>query len=579
MPSASQLHQQLESLDGKGYGAYKSLKGQYQFPDFTLHIDTVQGDPFAAPSRVRVALPQTVAQFPEALYTTPSRATALADLLTRQFYQAAPSFLVQQGSGKSGLIEIARPSQVVLNRTAVQVSATGVDVRFTLGLPAFGRRIAGRQAVTLLCDRLPQLIHQTLLYENLDAGALQHHGDVVESADWLRSQLPAHDLVAFVADGAILPRRSGVDDRPLAQALPFQSPASLRVQFELPNGITVTGMGIPPGITLIVGGGYHGKSTLLRAIAAGIYSHIPGDGREFVVTHPSAVKIRAEEGRSVTGVDISPFINHLPQGISTQHFSTPNASGSTSQAANLIEAVGAGAQVLLIDEDTSATNFMIRDRRMQALIAKAHEPITPFVDKVRQLYVDHGVSTILVMGGSGNYFDVADTVIALETYHPQNVTAQARAIAAQYPTTRIAEGGDHFGAIPPRVILPDGIDPSQGRRDIKIKGRGTDEIRLGQAVIDLTAVEALMEPAQLRAIALAMVYAQRHYLDGDRSLKTVLSAIMADLGHNNLDRLTDYPRGDLASFRALDLAAALNRLRSLQVQSPVPASSLSTKLC
>ena len=568
-----QLRQQLEALDGKGYGAYKSLKGHYPFPDFTLHVDYVQGDPFAAPSQVRVTVPQTVAQFPDALYQTPSRAMALADYLNRQFDQATQQGSGQQGSGKSGLIAIARPSQVVLIRSAAQVSATGVEMRFTVGLPAFGRRIAGRQAVTLLCDRLPQLVDQTLRYGNLDAAAVRHHCEMVEAADGLRAQLPAHNLVAFVADGAILPRRSGVDDRPLTQALPFQSPASLRVSFDLPNGITVTGMGIPPGVTLIVGGGYHGKSTLLRAIAAGIYTHIPGDGREFVVTNPAAMKIRAEDGRSVTGVDISPFINDLPQGVSTQHFSTANASGSTSQAANLIEAVGAGAQVLLIDEDTSATNFMIRDRRMQALIAKAREPITPFVDKVQQLYTDHGVSTILVMGGSGDYFDGADTVIALDAYRPQEVTAQAQAIAAQYPTTRQSEGGDHFGTIAPRVILPEGIDPSQGRRDINIKVRDTDEIRFGTETLDLSAVESLMEPTQLRAIALAMVYAQRYYLDGQRPLTTALSAVLADMAHQGLDCLTPEPRGDLASFRGLDLAATLNRLRSLQVKSSGPETA------
>jgi predicted ABC-class ATPase len=337
-------------------------------------------------------------------------------------------------------------------------------------------------------------------------------------------------------------------------------------------------MGIPPGVTLIVGGGYHGKSTLLRAISRGIYTHIPGDGREWVVTNPTAVKIRAEEGRSVTGVDISPFINHLPQGISTQQFSTANASGSTSQAANLIEAVEAGAQLLLVDEDTSATNFMIRDRRMQALIAKDREPITPFVDKVRQLYTDHGVSTILVMGGSGDYFEGADTVIALDAYRPQEVTTQAQAIAAQYPTTRQAEGGDSFGAITPRIVLPAGIDPSQGRREVSIKVRDTDEICFGTATLDLSAVENLLEPAQLRAIALAMVYAQRHYLDGDRPLQAVLAAIKADLDRHGLDRLMDHHRGDLAGFRALDLAAAFNRLRSLQVQSAAPTNPPPTKL-
>ena len=153
--------------------------------------------------------------------------------------------------------------------------------------------------------------------------------------------------------------------------------------------------GFPQGITLIVGGGFHGKSTLLNALEAGVYNHKPNDGRELVITDPDVVKIRAEDGRSVSGVDISPFINNLPFGQETTQFSTENASGSTSQAANIMEALECEELLrMLVDEDTAATNFMIRDQRMQQLIAKDKEPITPFIDRVRQLYNEHNVSTI-----------------------------------------------------------------------------------------------------------------------------------------------------------------------------------------
>ena len=324
------LYDQLYRLDGQGYGAYKSLKGEYEFEDFILYIDHVQGDPFAAPSRVRVVVPQAVARFPKDLWEQPCRAIALADYLTREFYQATQKIQRTSGSGKSGLIGIVRPSQAVLNRSAARVTAEAVELRFTVGLPAFGRRIAGRQAAAVLCNSVPALVTQTLLYQALDAAKLEHHVDTVEDAEALRSQLSRHNLVAFVADGAILPRCSGVDERPLVdQAVPFQSPASLKVSLICPHAGEVTGMGVPQGITLIVGGGYHGKSTLLRAIEAGVYNHIPGDGRHQVVTDLAAVKVRAEDGRSIAGVDISPFIGSLPQGKSTQKFSTPNASGST----------------------------------------------------------------------------------------------------------------------------------------------------------------------------------------------------------------------------------------------------------
>ncbi|MEM1293193.1 MAG: ABC-ATPase domain-containing protein [Cyanobacteria bacterium P01_H01_bin.162] len=569
------LRDRLEALDRCSYKAYKSLRGQHTFAGFTLHVDSVQGDPFAAPSRLRVVVPQAIAGFPRNLYDTASRRIALEDYLLRQFHQQAQGYSSHRGSGKSGLIAIAAPSQAILPRTAVTVSETSVEVRFAVGLPAHGRRIAGRQAAELLCDDLPKLIEQALNYSQLDATAIQAQGDIAETADWLRDQLNERQLVAFVADGAILPRRSGVDERSLGPvAVPFRSPASLRVSLTRPNGEPITGMGIPTGITLIVGGGYHGKSTLLQAIEQGIYNHVPGDGREQVVTTATAVKVRAEEGRSVTGVDVSPFINHLPQGRSTEQFSTADASGSTSQAASIIEAVAAGATALLLDEDTSATNFMIRDRRMQSLIAKAQEPITPFVDKVRQLYTDHGVSTILVMGGSSDYFDVADTVIALNEYQAADVTAQARQIAADDRTERQAEGGQQFGSLSPRVVLPDSIDPQRGHRAVSLKVKATDEIRLGMTEIDLSAIEQLVEPGQVKAIAAALVYAQRHYLDGERSLAAVLQAVAADIAAHGLDCLNDQLSGEFAAFRMQELAAAINRLRTLRTISPAAASRL-----
>ena len=442
MSDRHSLNSTLLKLDNASYKAYKDLKGSYRFENFTLIVDYVQGDPFASPSQLRVVIPQTVANFPAQLYQSKSREIALRDYLARQFAGAA-ELKSHRGTGKSGLIAIAHLGQEVLQRTAVFINTQELEIRFIVGLPARGRRILGRQAAQMLCKDLPDII-AALLYRSLDPLAIQQHVETIEDADWLRRQLEKNKLVAFIANGAILPRRSGIDPRPLLNAVPFQSPSSLQVEFNCPNRGTIAGMGIPIGISVIVGGGYHGKSTLLKAIELGVYNHLPGDGREYVVANPLGVKIRAEDGRAIAGVDISPFINHLPQGRSTTKFSTTNASGSTSQAANIIEALEAGIELLLIDEDTSATNFTIRDRRMQALITKDKEPITPFIDKVRQLYTDYGVSTILVMGGSGDYFDVADRVIAMENYLPQEVTAQAKAIALQYVHSKKCRGRDKF---------------------------------------------------------------------------------------------------------------------------------------
>ncbi len=564
--SDNNLRSALLRLDGASYKAYKDIKGNYQFPDFTLIIDYIQGDPFASPSKFRVIVPQSVAQFPKQLYKSGSREIALRDYLTRQFHHVASQISFRRGTGKSGLIAIAPLKQEVLARTSAFIDDNDLEVRFVVGLPARGRRILGRQAAEMLCEDIPSIVERALFYDSLDHQALQEQVETVEDADWIRQQLSSKNLTAFVPNGAILPRRSGVDNHPLVEnAISFQSPPSLEIAFNCPNRGTIKGMGIPEGITLIVGGGYHGKSTLLQAIELGVYNQIPGDGRELVVTKPNAVKIRAEDGRSIAGVNISPFINHLPGGKSTTNFSTTNASGSTSQAANIIEALEANAQLLLVDEDTSATNFTIRDRRMQILIAKEKEPITPFIDKVRQLYKDYGVSTILVMGGSGDYFEVADTVIAMDNYQPYDVTERAKAIAKDYPSNRNTEGGTGFGEITPRVPVNSSIDPSTHKRSVKLKVREVDDIAFGTEDIDLAAVSQIVDAAQLRAIAYALVYAKDHYLDRQTTIPEILDLVMRDLTEQGLDILTDFTQGDLALFRRFELAAALNRLRTLKI--------------
>jgi predicted ABC-class ATPase len=559
MTTQAALRQLLHRLDGQSYKAYKDLASAYQFSGFTLLIDRVQGDPFASPSQFRVRMPQSIAGLPRSWYCSSSREIALRDFLTRQCDRVAQSLRQKRGSGSSGLMAICSPRQTILERTSAFVNDEWAELRLVIGLPAFGRRVAGRQAAEMLCDDLPELIDQSLRLEALNVKTVQQHLETAEDADWLRTQLLTHNLISFVADGAVLPRRSGVNDRPLPDGIPFQSPDMLRVEFTCPNRGKITGMGIPAGITLIVGGGYHGKSTLLQAIERGVYNHILGDGREFVITHPTAVKVRAEDGRSVTQVNISPFINHLPLGRSTTQFSTENASGSTSQAATIMEALEAGAKVLLVDEDTSATNFMIRDRRMQALIRKDKEPITPFIDKVPQLFTEHGVSTILVMGGSGDYFDVADTVIAMQEFQPQDVTAQARAIAQQYVTHRTAEGGQQFGALTSRS-LPACAPP--GDR-IKWKTYDLDTVVIDREEIDLSAVEQLVDPAQLRAIAATLVYLQENVLNGKFTVPEILDQAMQAIAERGFDDLTFYPPGDFALFRRLELAAALNRWRLL----------------
>ncbi|NJM67669.1 MAG: ABC-ATPase domain-containing protein [Acaryochloris sp. RU_4_1] len=561
----TQLAQQLQQLDRKGYKAYNSIQGTYRFPEFTLILDRIQGDPFAKPSQCRIQIPQEIAGFPVDLYANPSRAVGLRDFLVRQFSQVAQQIQQRLGTGNSGLIAMVQPGSEILERTCVFIDDQQVELRFWLGLPAQGRRINGYQAAELLCTKIPQLV-ACLCYAQLPTEAVQHHIATNEDADWLRQQLSLQNLVAFVADGAILPRRSGIDDRPLDTAIPFTSPAALRVEFQCPHRGLISGLGIRPGVTLIVGGGYHGKSTLLKALELGIYNHIPGDGREFVITHADAVKIRAEEGRPVTHLDLSPFINHLPYQQPTTQFSTSNASGSTSQAANILEALELEAKVLLVDEDTTATNLMIRDRRMQALIAKGQEPITPFIDQIRPLYTVQGVSSILVMGGSGDYFEVADTVIAMTAYQPKDVTAHAHQIAAQYPSDRNYEAGQPLGASRPRCLKLDPVALVWNDRPTKIKVHDLRQIILGREAIDLTQVEQLVESGQLRAIAAAIQWLHRQYPGSNLSFAAGIAAVMSTVAAAGLSSLSPFPESDFVYFRRFELAAALNRWRSLRIE-------------
>ncbi len=567
MASQEDLKSILSRINEKGYKAYKDIEGSFEFGAFTLRIDHVQGDPFAAPSRLRVCVPLSKTGFPPLLYEKRVRRIAFQDFIARRF-EAIQSKVAKghRGIGKSGLIGIDSGGQEILERSAVSMDAQEVEVRFTVGLPADGRRILGKEAIVIFFQEIPKIVEQSLCYSTYDPFEAKRHVEVTEDQEIVRRQLSEKGLVAFIGDQSILPRRSGVDDRPLAQnVVPFSYPPELEVKIVVPNRGQIKGMGISKGVTLIVGGGFHGKTTLLNAIERGIYPHLPGDGREDVVALSSAVKIRAEDGRSVEKVDISPFIKGLPQGKDTVRFSTENASGSTSQAANIIEALEMGAKLLLIDEDTSATNFMVRDERMQELVTKDKEPITPFVDKVKKLYSDLGVSTLLVMGGSGDYFDVADTVIMMDNYQPYHVTRQAKEVALKHASRRVDEGGTSFGSLTERKPLAQSFNASRGRREVNIDAKGLRTILYGSTVIDLSFLEQLVDPSQARAIGLLIHYYSETYLEKASSLREGLTQMMEEVQERGLDILLPYKVGDLAMPRIYEVTGAINRMRTLRI--------------
>lgn len=337
----------LDSLDGMQYGSYHSIettKG-WLHDNFILRIKRTQADPFASPTRCQIEINADFAQLPSTLYSNKIRSVALADYLHRALYAkaleiGADAALSGKGWGgpKGGDIQILEPCQHVLEQSAVVVNNGTIVVQLTINLPARGRTILGKEARTIFGQSLTVLLEKALKYELLNPTHIKAHVDSVEDQMWLQRQLDLHGLVAFVRDGAMLPRASGVDDGPLFGGVPFVSPPSMRLTFQLPTtGYTITGMGFKKGVSLICGGGFHGKSTLLEALQFGVYPKIPGDGREFCVTSLSACKVRAEDGRCVNAVDISPFISNLPFEKVTTCFNSLDASGSTSQASSIIE--------------------------------------------------------------------------------------------------------------------------------------------------------------------------------------------------------------------------------------------------
>lgn len=567
MQSSTELRSLLNRIDHRGYPAYKDTRGAYQFPGYILSIDHVQGDPFASPSKVSVRAPGRPAGFPRELYGGDYQRIALQDELTRQFGRRAEQFAFKaKGSGKSGLISVSRCSQEVLERTACRIDPKSGDIvlRMEIGFPANGRTINARELEKILFDFVPECVKYALFYKNMDAKRLRTIVDLAEDQHYIREMLPQMGLCAFVANGSVLPRESGISPRPMKGGVRFQSPKELEVTMELPHKGKITGMGIRKGITLIVGGGYHGKSTLLKALELGVYDHIAGDGREYVITDNTAVKLRAEDGRSIQKTDISMFINDLPNGKDTVGFCTEDASGSTSQAANVVESIEAGTSLLLIDEDTSATNFMIRDELMQRVIHRDMEPITPFIERIRELYDDYGISTVIVAGSSGAYFHVADTIIQMDRYVPKDITAYAKKEAESYPAV---SGPEAPAEQPDFHRCPRTAKGFRENDRIKMKTMGRESVMINKESIDLRYVEQITDSEQVTALGYCMRYAQKNIMDGKKDLRQIVDELERVIEKGTLAALCE-SRSSISCMampRRQEIFACFDRYRSLKM--------------
>lgn len=560
MFTSQQLRQQLSSIHRKSYPAYKTLKGIYDFKHFLLSIDHVQGDPFASPSHLSVQVPAKIAAFPAFCFSAKNIRIAVQDYILRKFSQQLSIYNFKaKGSGKSGSISTSVCGQKVLERTACEISSDFVTVRFTVGFPANGRTINAFELEKILFEFLPSCVEKSLLYKNLPQKAVESVVFLAEDQEFLRQELKKRQLVAFVANHSILPRESGISQKPMKNAVPFQSPASLETEITLPHRGKIKGMAIPQGITLIAGGGYHGKSTLLTALEDGVYNHIAGDGREFVLTDSSAVKLRAEDGRFIKDVDISLFINDLPNGKNTHCFSTLDASGSTSQAAGIVEGMEAGSTLFLLDEDTSATNFMVRDGFMQQVISRDKEPITPFLERAPQLFSKAGISTILVAGSSGAFFHIADTVIQMDRYQALDITEKVKKLCSDYP-------------LPPSSV-PSFYMPSSKRvmsstkkasyKDFKMKCHGKDSFSIGKDTVDLRYIEQLTDKEQTAALGELLRYAQEYLVDGKRTISEIISVLQNKIEKDGFSAFfgNSYIPCGLAVPRIQEIFSCFNRYR------------------
>lgn len=565
MNHASDLKKQLLSIHRKSYPAYKSLKGVYDFGEYTLSIDHVQGDPFASPSHVTIRIPFSVHRFPKDLYKTPETKAAFEDHLLRRFASQIRKFSFQaKGSGKSGLLSVSSCGQEIISRTACEICSSKDSTlifRFHIGFPANGRTINATELEKILFDFLPSCVERGCLYRTCDKKKLTETFELAEDQTFIRKEIHRLGLAAFVADGSILPRQSGVSDLPMKDGVAFSSPESLRVTLHLPHRGSLSGMGIPRGITLIVGGGYHGKSTLLKALETGVYPHIAGDGREYVITDESAVKLRSEDGRIIKNVDISLFINDLPNGRDTTSFSTLDASGSTSQAAGTVESIEAESRLFLIDEDTSATNFMVRDTFMQQVISREKEPITPFLERARDLYEKAGISTILVAGSSGAFFHIADTVIQMDCYHPVDITEKVKTLCKDYPLSPSSPAPFRMPSAKRIFAWPS--KKQADRRDGKIRQRSKDVFSIGKEEVDLRYVEQIKDSEQTASLALLLGYAKDHYSDGKKTIPEIADLLYQELKQNGYSGFfrNSYIPGGYAIPRLQEIHACLNRYR------------------
>ena len=543
----------LREIDGSPYARYGRLVGVHALPPFELEVERIPADPFAGPARIQLRLPLQSTGIPAELLRSPLQRLAVEDFLTRGAAEALRDLFGRAGTMPpgSGRLLIEPPGPAVLARTTCRVTEAAVALRLSADLPARGRQALGLQAEVLLAETLLRLGTATLTVSRRRLESLRAHVAAVVDHAAIQEALATRGLVAFVADGA-RPGRDPGGLGPHREALPFHAPESSAVTLVLPHAGSVRGLGIPAGVTLLVGPAFHGKSALLSALVASVRPHPPGDGRERIAVLPTALAVRAEAGRAIRRLDLSAFLLDLPGGGPVADVTTDDAPAALAQAAAVVEAVEAGSTLLLVDEDAAAPGFLVRDARMQRLAPRPPGSLVTLLERVRALSEKLSVSTLIATAGAGDYLEVADTVLRVQDFALEDVTAQAREIARATASMRLAEPL-------PELVPPSRREGARAMPGLRAGPAGARSVRLGDEILDLAALDGFTESGEVRALAHRLARIAARLGPG----VTPAEAVVQDAAE-----AVDAAGEDLAEPRTVDVYAALVRWRGLQLKRP-----------
>ena len=558
MMSLQKLEEKIQSLATKRLRDYQKIAGEYVYPGFVLYMDTIPPDPDKTPVRARIRARIADTDLPKVIFKTKEGEIAARDFITREF--SDKTVAASQKKHGNGKFYIDKPGRDMLETSSVVVDDGLIEVRFSIDLPHDKGNIPTYELTELLLKRLPRMVRGSMFFKNIDSEKLTKWIEVYQDAEALRKSLDAAGLVAFVADGSVIEGIRREEDSRKA----FKAPDDLAVTLTAPNRGEIRGMGIPKGLTVIAGWANSGKTTLLTALSYGVYNHLPGDGREYIVTAHDAMFVQTEEGRRVENVDISPFFSGTLNHHKSEEYRIKRARMFDSQAASVMEAVEIGTSLLLLDEDSSSPALIGTDMRMDALMGEEGNPVTTLVDVLPELRDSLNISTVIALSSNGAYLGCADTVIRFDDeYKASNISEEAKRIAAETPSPepRGATLQKPRGRQPLRATL----DPMEQKTKDKIRPRGIGYVQYGDEFIDMEKVPQLSSSSQARGIARGLSLLHR-LLDRSRTLSDAVDEVVRRVNTVGLDTLSNRCMGDLAVFRRQELAAAVNRLQDLKMR-------------